>query len=122
MREQGHGRIINIASVAGLWPHGSSIAYGTSKAALIHLSKCLARVLGPHIQVNVIAPGFVPDTRGNRSRPNPEMTRRRLIEESALKRVGTPEEIADVALFLAGRGDFITGAVIVVDGGRVFAS
>jgi 3-oxoacyl-[acyl-carrier protein] reductase len=119
MRKQGHGRIINIASVAGLSPQGSSIAYGTSKAAVIHLSKCLARTLAPEIQVNVIAPGFIAETRWNVGRPNLEATIQRVSQAAPLKRVGKPEEVADAALFLATRGDFITGDVMVVDGGRL---
>ncbi len=121
MRQQGHGRIINIASVAGLWAQGSSIAYSASKAAVIHLSKCLARTLGPEIQVNVIAPGFVADTRWNVGRPNIEMTTEKAAQAAPLKRVGKPEDIADAALFLATRGGFITGDVLVVDGGRVLS-
>ncbi len=119
MRKQGHGRIINIASVAGLWPQGSSIPYSASKAAVIHLSKCLARTLAPEIQVNVIAPGFIAETRWNVGRPNLETTIQKAIQAAPLKRAGKPEDIADAALFLATRGDFITGDVMLVDGGRL---
>jgi 3-oxoacyl-[acyl-carrier protein] reductase len=119
MRKQGHGRIINIASVAGLSTQGSSIAYGTSKAAVIHLSKCLARTLAPEIQVNVIAPGFIGETRWNVGRPNLSGTIQKAIQAAPLKRAGRPEDIADAALYLATRGDFMTGDVMVVDGGRV---
>ena len=118
MRKQGHGRIINFASVAGLSPQGSSIAYATSKAAVVHLSKCLARTLGPEIQVNVIAPGFIAETRWNVGRQNLEATIQKVAQENPLKRVGKPEDIADAALFLATRGDYMTGDVMVVDGGR----
>jgi 3-oxoacyl-[acyl-carrier protein] reductase len=119
MRKQGHGRIINIASVAGLAPQGSSIAYATSKAAVVHLSKCLARTLGPEIQVHVIAPGFISETRWNVGRPNLEATIQKATQENPLKRVGKPEDIAEAALFLATRGEFMTGDVMVVDGGRL---
>jgi len=118
MRRQGQGRIINIASVAGLSPQGSSIAYCTSKAAVVHLSKCLARTLAPEIRVNVIAPGFIGETRWNIGRPNLETTIQKAIQAAPLKRAGTPEDIADAALFLATRADFMTGDVMVVDGGR----
>jgi len=121
MKKQGHGRIINLASVAGLWPQGSSIAYCCSKAAVIQLSKCLARTLGPEIQVNVIAPGFIAETRWNVGRPNLEPTIAKAAQVAPLKRVGTAEDIADAALFLATRGDFMTGDVMVVDGGRLVA-
>jgi 3-oxoacyl-[acyl-carrier protein] reductase len=118
MRKQGHGRIINLASVAGISPLGSSIAYSTSKAALIHMSKCLARTLGPEIRVNVIAPGFIVETRWNLGRPNLEATAEKAAQAAPLKRVGKPEDIAEAALFLATGGDFMTGDVLIVDGGR----
>jgi len=121
MRKQGHGRIITIASIAGILPGGSSIAYATSKAAVIHLSKCLARTLGPEIRVNVIAPGFIAETRWNVGRPNLEATTQKAIQVAPLKRVGKPEEIADAALFLTTRGEFMTGDVIIVDGGRALS-
>jgi 3-oxoacyl-[acyl-carrier protein] reductase len=119
MKKQGRGRIINLASVAGLWPQGSSIAYCCSKAAVIQLSKCLAKTLGPEIQVNVIAPGFIAETRWNVGRPNLDATIAKAGQMAPLKRVGTAEDIADAALFLATRGDFVTGDVMVVDGGRL---
>jgi 3-oxoacyl-[acyl-carrier protein] reductase len=121
MKRQGRGRIINLASVAGLAPNGSSIAYCCSKAAVVHMSKCLAKTLGPAIQVNVIAPGFIAETRWNVGRPNLEATKDKAAQGAPLKRVGTAEDIADAALFLAARGDFMTGDVMVVDGGRLQA-
>jgi len=121
MRKQGHGRIINIASISGILPGGSSIAYATSKAAVIHLSKCLARTLGPEIRVNVIAPGFIAETRWNVGRPNLETTAEKAIQAAPLKRVGKPEDVADAVLFLATRGEFMTGDVMLVDGGRALS-
>ncbi len=119
MKKQGRGRIINLASVAGLKPQGSSLAYCCTKAAVIHLSKCLAKTLGPEISVNVIAPGFTVDTRWNEGQPNLDARIARIAQETPLKRTGTPQDLADAALFLAIRGDFITGDVMVVDGGRL---
>ncbi len=119
MRRQGQGRIVNIASTAGIGTQGSSIAYCASKAAVIHLSKCLARTLGPEIRVNIIAPGFIADTRWNAGRPDLAQTQDRVAQAAPLKRVGTPEDIAEAALFLASRADFVTGDVMVVDGGRL---
>ncbi len=119
LRRHGDGRIINIASVAGLAPNGSSIAYCCSKAAVVQMSKCLAKTLGPDIAVNVIAPGFIAETRWNVGRPNLDTTIAKATESAPLKRVGTPDDIAAAALFLATRGDFMTGDVMVVDGGRL---
>jgi NAD(P)-dependent dehydrogenase (short-subunit alcohol dehydrogenase family) len=120
MTKQGHGRIINLASVAGLNPQGSSIAYCCSKAAVVHLSKCLAKTLGPEIRVNVIAPGFIAETRWNEGRPNVDALAAKFAQTVPLKRVGKPEDIAEAALFLATRGDYMTGDIMVVDGGRQF--
>ena len=119
MRQAGRGRIINIGSSAGLSTNGSSIAYCASKAALIHMSKCLAKVLGPEITLNVIAPGFVGNTRWNEGLPNVKEMEEKAIAITPLRRVGTPEDIADLALFLATGADFMSGSVIAIDGGRL---
>ncbi len=119
MRKNGGGRIINVASVAGLAPNGSSIAYCCSKAAVVQMSKCLAKTLGPDIAVNVIAPGFIAETRWNVGRPNLDTTIANATKAAPMKRVGTPEDIAGAALFLATRADFMTGDIMVVDGGRL---
>ncbi len=121
MRRQGQGCIVTIASVAGIGTQGSSIAYCASKAAVIHLSKCLAQVLAPEIRVNVIAPGFIGDTRWHAGRPNLEQVRQRSAQRTPLKRLGSAEEVAEAALFLASRADFLTGEVMVVDGGQLVA-
>src|SRR5471030_3111800 len=62
MKKQGHGRIVNISSVAGLGPTGSSIAYAVSKAGLIHLTKCMAVAMAPEVLVNCVAPGLLEGT------------------------------------------------------------
>ncbi len=116
MKRQGSGRIINIASVAGLTGQGSSIAYCASKAALICMTKSLARVLGPEVGVNAIAPGLI-DTRWLEGGSDPNAMRDRYRNNAVLKRVGTPEDIADMALSLASEQSFMTGQVVVVDGG-----
>jgi 3-oxoacyl-[acyl-carrier protein] reductase len=122
MRAQGEGRIVNLASVAGLRPTGSSIAYCASKAAAIHVSEALAKVLAPQIRVNVIAPGFIDETRWNAGVPEADLDaiRGRAVANTPLRRVGKPADIAEAALFLATGADFMTGATIVVDGGRQF--
>jgi 3-oxoacyl-[acyl-carrier protein] reductase len=117
MRRQGAGRIINIASMSGIKAEGSSLAYSSAKAAVLHLTKCLAKTLGPEILVNVVAPGAIGETRWNVDVPNVAAKVERQAQNSVLKRVSTPAEIADVVLFLATRGDFITGATILADGG-----
>ncbi|HUX85530.1 MAG TPA: glucose 1-dehydrogenase [Chloroflexota bacterium] len=118
MRRQGEGRIINIASVSGLRPTGSSIAYAASKAAVIQASRCLAKALAPEIRVSVIAPGAIAETRWNAGRPTTPAAQQSAANAIPLKRLGRPSDIAEVALFLATGGDYLTGEVIVVDGGR----
>jgi 3-oxoacyl-[acyl-carrier protein] reductase len=108
------GAIVNITSVAGLLGHGSSIPYSASKAALNCLTKSLARAFAPRVRVNAVAPG-------------PVLTRwladhmdqvARALEATPLQRAATPEDIADVAVFLARGTSLMTGQVVVVDGGR----
>ena len=118
MRRQGEGRIINIASVSGIRPTGSSIAYAASKAAVIQASRCLAKALAPEIRVSVIAPGAIAETRWNADRPTTPAAQQSAANAIPLKRLGLPSDIAEMALFLATGGDYLTGEVIVVDGGR----
>jgi 3-oxoacyl-[acyl-carrier protein] reductase len=114
MQRVGGGSIVNIASIAGIRPMGSSVAYGASKAALISLTEYLGTALGPPIRVNAIAPGFI-ETRWHAGR---QMNAEAARDQTPLKRNGTPEDCAEVALFLATSAGFVTGQTIVVDGGR----
>lgn len=112
------GKIINISSMWGLVGGSFEVDYSASKAAIIGLTKALAKELGPsNIQVNAIAPGVInTDMLNDLS----EDTLQALKEETPLMRIGNPEDIAKCALFLAGEGgDFITGQVISSNGGFV---
>jgi 3-oxoacyl-[acyl-carrier protein] reductase len=113
MRRQGSGRIVNVASVAGLTGRGSSIGYCASKAGMISVTKSLALALAPEILVNAVAPGFV-ETRWTAGR---DEFRARSLAATPLERVATPEDVADAILYLA-KTDFVTGQVLTVDGGR----
>jgi NAD(P)-dependent dehydrogenase (short-subunit alcohol dehydrogenase family) len=115
------GAIINIVSQAGLRPAGSSIAYCVAKAGEVHLTLCLAKALGPAIRVNAIAPGFIAETRWNVGRPNLAAAQAAAANAALLKRVGYPADIAEAAVFLGGAGAYVTGHVLVVDGGRIWA-
>jgi 3-oxoacyl-[acyl-carrier protein] reductase len=108
------GRIVNIASVGGLSPGSSSIAYSCSKAGLIHLTHCLAVAMAPAVSVNCVAPGLVEGTRMAQRLPDAvaEGARRQAV----LGKVGSAADIADATVLLC-RADTITGQTIVVDGG-----
>lgn len=116
MKEKGKGIIINTCSVASFHAHVAFTPYVTSKHALAGLTKSMAWELGPEIRVNGIAPGAIHtamvDSIGGVESMEP------LRQASPLKRIGKPEEIATVALFLAtDDSSFIDGQIIRVDGG-----
>ena len=109
--------IVNVTSIAGIRPVGSSIPYAVSKAAANHLTRLLARTLAPTIRVNAIAPGFI-DT--PLTAEMPAQFRDRYVASAALGRTGEPEDIAQAALFLA-TSPYTTGEIVVVDGGVCLA-
>jgi 3-oxoacyl-[acyl-carrier protein] reductase len=113
------GCIINLASISGMLPRGSSIPYSVSKAAIIHLTKCLAQVLAPKIRVNSISPGTIQNTRWNGTNPNFDLQKYRESAESIpLKRLGEPTDIAEAAVYLASESaGYITGINLPVEGG-----
>jgi 3-oxoacyl-[acyl-carrier protein] reductase len=123
MKRAGFGRIVNIASGAGLRPSLTGIqAYTAAKHALVGLTRQLSQDLGPHgITCNAVAPGFV------RSNPSTERQwesygaegQKRLIEGTHTRRLGKAEDIANAALFLSSeQASWITGQILSVDGGR----
>jgi len=108
------GAIVSTASIAGLGTPGSSLAYGASKAGVINLTQNLARALAPEVRVNAVAPGAVD------SSWMVEWTaeqRRESIERAQLKRRCTPDDIAEVIVFLGFGAAMVTGQTVVVDGG-----
>jgi len=123
MIKQRYGKIINISSLASIGTtFGEQVAYGPSKAAINILTKRLAYELGPYnINVNAIAPGLIKTDilSVGRSKEELEKLLNNIANVTALRRVGEPQDIANVALFLASdESNFITGQVIVADGGR----
>ena len=123
MRQQGGGKIINIASIVGLNPGRFQGIYSATKAALISLTRSLAMELGPdNIQVNAIAPGLVKTKFAQVLWENESMMQ--MVESrTPLGRIGQPDEIAGMALWLASPfSDFTTGAVMVIDGGVTVGS
>jgi NAD(P)-dependent dehydrogenase (short-subunit alcohol dehydrogenase family) len=109
MKRQGHGRIINISSLGGLLAWPGYTHYCVSKAGSIMLTRCLARALAPEILVNSVAPGTI---QFQGEPPDEDYIRR-----VPLHRTGAGDDIAQAVLYLA-TAEFVTGQVIVVDGGR----
>jgi 3-oxoacyl-[acyl-carrier protein] reductase len=118
MKTRGKGAIVNVSSVAGVRGVGSSIAYAASKAGVINLTMSTARVLGPEIRVNCVAPGFI-DGRWLRAGigANYDVAKQRTADNAVLKAVTTPDDIAQVILSLITGADLVTGQTVVVDGG-----
>lgn len=117
MKVQGKGRIVNIASVAGLSPTGSSIAYAVSKAGLIHLTRCMAVALAPATLVNCVAPGLLDGTRAT-ANLKPEQVERS-ASSSLLKKPADKDDCADMVVAMC-RTETMTGQTVVIDSGRVF--
>lgn len=110
------GAIVSIADWAGLRPYKDYLPYCISKAGVIAMTKGLARTLAPKVRVNAIGPGpvMVPTDL-------PEEEAKEIMERTPLKRHGSPEDIAAAVVFLLEGSDYITGAFLPVDGGRLIA-
>lgn len=117
MRAQGYGRIVDIASGSGLRASQDRAAYGTSKAALIHLTRQIAIEVGPHgITCNAVAPGAV-ETPMSQATHTPAM-RTRALQSIPARRYGTVQEVADAVVFLASEpASYVNGHTLCVDGG-----
>lgn len=115
LRQRG-GKVINITSVSGIMGNAGQSNYSASKAGVIGLTKSVARELaGKGICVNAIAPGYIAT---DMTQALPEKAREGLRQMIPMGRIGGPEDVAGLAVFLAGKGsDYITGQVICVDGG-----
>ncbi len=111
----GKGRIVNIADVGGIVPWKGYEPYCVSKAGLIMLTKCMAKSLAPGVLVNAVAPGPVLLPEGA-----DDEERRRAVERTVLGREGAAGEVAEAVRYLV-ESDYVTGTVLVVDGGRLLA-
>lgn len=112
LKASGEGTVVNVSSLAGHRPVGSSIPYAASKAALSHMTVLLANVLGPEIRVNAVAPGLV-DTPWT---ADWDLVRSFVQAQAPLGRTGTPQDIAAVILSLV-TARYVTGEIVLVDGG-----
>ena len=114
---EARGSVVNVSSIAGLRAQGSSIPYASSKAALNHLTVLLAKVVGPEVRVNAVAPGLI-DTPWTKDW---DQIRTAVGAIAPLRRSGQPEDVAEVVLALAA-ARYLTGQVVAVDGGLTVAT
>lgn len=121
MRERGYGKIVNTSSMTVPSGIPGFLHYVASKAAIVGLTRSLARELGEwNIAVNTISPDYVPHDEGYRSR-QPEGMGDAIVQQRAFKREQVPEDMVGTILYLVGRGsDFVTGQNLYVNGGRLF--
>jgi len=119
MQEQGLGAVVNVSSIAGVMGRGSSVAYAASKGALNTMTLSLARALGPEIRVNAICPGLI-QGRWLREGLGAERYDKMVAEmetSTPLRKAGTPEDMAETAIWLLEGASHITGELIIVDAG-----
>lgn len=112
-----YGRIVCLASIAGLFARPMMIDYAVSKAAVIAIVRNYAQALAPDVRINAVAPGLTDTDMVAAADP---VWRQAVIEDTPLKRMATPEEIAEMVLFqLSDRSSFTTGQTMVASGGRI---
>ncbi|MFD7031645.1 SDR family NAD(P)-dependent oxidoreductase [Streptomyces sp. NPDC059917] len=117
LRESGAASIVNISSVSATRALGSSVPYAVSKAAVNHMTRLLAAQLGPAVRVNAVAPGLIETPWYDGAEEVWESSREWITANTPLRRVGTPEDVAEATLYLVNAA-YTTGDVLTVDGGR----
>jgi 3-oxoacyl-[acyl-carrier protein] reductase len=119
MLAQKSGSIINMASITGQFPFAGMPAYSAAKAAVINLTKSMAMEFAPHVRVNALAPGLIETPRTSLNRRPEQLAR--LLTNVPLARMGSPEEVADMAVYLASDvSAYITGTILDCNGGQVW--
>ena len=116
MVRQKEGKIVNLIDWTAFRPYTQYLPYCASKAGLVAVTQGLARELAPYVQVNGVAPGPILPARGSTAKEN-----QKVIARTPLKRFGNPQDIAEAVRFLVKSTDFVTGAIIPVDGGNLIA-
>ena len=114
-----HGCIVNIIDIHAEFPMKNYVVYTVAKGGLLALTRSLARELGPEVRVNGVAPGTILWPEGEEW--GDELSRQRIVNQSALKRIGEPDDIAKAVDYLVSAAPYVTGQVIAVDGGRSIA-
>lgn len=119
MKAAGKGAIVNVSSIAGVMGVGSSIAYTASKGALNTMTLSLARALGPEIRVNTICPGFIQGRwlRGGMGDEAYEAAKAGQERNTPLRKAGTPDDMAQAAIWFIEGADLVTGEILIVDAG-----
>lgn len=117
LRASGAGSVVNISSVSATRALGSSVPYAVSKAAVNHMTRLLASQLGPSVRVNAVAPGLIDTPWYEGAEEVWESSREWITENTPLRRVGTPQDVAEATLYLVNAA-YTTGDVLTVDGGR----
>ena len=114
--KKSHGAIVNVIDIHAEFPMKNYVVYNIAKGGLVALTRSLARELGPEVRVNGVAPGTIlwPDDEAWKD----EVSRQRIMNQTALKRIGEPDDIAKAVEFLLTAAPYVTGQVIAVDGGR----
>ena len=118
LKRSGRGAVVNLASIAGLRPAAQAVPYAASKAAIVNMTLSLARILAPEVRVNAVAPGWM-EGRWMEAALGPDYDRllKRRGERTPLGRVATPDDVAQSIVSLVADNDFVTGQVVVIDGG-----
>jgi 3-oxoacyl-[acyl-carrier protein] reductase len=119
LKQSGDGAVVNVSSIAGVRPAAQAIPYAASKAAVVNMTVSFARILAPQVRVNAVAPGWMEGRwmKAALGEKYDSLMERR-AQRTPLGRVATPEDVAQTILGLIERNDFVTGQVIVVDGGH----
>lgn len=119
MRERRSGAVVNVASVAGMYALVDAPLYSLSKAALLHFTRQAAQLYAPHVRVNGVAPGWTETGFGpTRHILDPEF-QKQIVRHIPMRRLATPEEMADAIVWLVRDAPYVTGHTLVVDGGMV---
>ena len=119
MRTRRSGAVVNVASVAGMYALTDAPLYSMTKAALLHLTRQQALMYAPHVRVNAVAPGWTETGFGPEKHILDPEFQKAIVKHIPLRRLATPEEMADAILALVKGSPYVTGHTMVVDGGMV---